>query len=153
MKFCYNTNSTLPKQCQSSRSVLKDGSRTFGLFWKEKNPSYNRRNTVSVLWFYNQIHRNFLLKKCEKLCTAKASHIFSTKNIGIFEILMFAILTKFVKMAPPTMLTITWFIFFSKPFFWKKSRLPLVFSSPVRKYRELLLSLWHCVGIGVGVTL
>ena len=46
MKFCYNTNSTLPKQCQSSRSVLQDGSRTFGLFWKEKNPSYNRRNTV-----------------------------------------------------------------------------------------------------------
>ena len=26
--------------------------------------------------------------------TAKASHIFSTKNIGIFEILMFEILTK-----------------------------------------------------------
>ena len=46
MKFCYNTNSTLPKQCQSSRSVLQDGSRTFGLFWKEKTPSYNRRNTV-----------------------------------------------------------------------------------------------------------
>ena len=32
MKFCYNTNSTLPKQCQSSRSVLQDGSSTFGLF-------------------------------------------------------------------------------------------------------------------------
>ena len=48
MKFCYNTNSTLPKQCQSSRSVLKDGSRTFGLFWKEKNLSYNRRNTVDL---------------------------------------------------------------------------------------------------------
>ena len=47
MKFCYNTNSTLPKQCQSSRSVLQDGSRTFGLFWKEKKkPSYNLRNTV-----------------------------------------------------------------------------------------------------------
>ena len=46
MKFCYNTNSTLPKQFQSSRSVLQDGSRTFGLFWKEKTPSYNRRNTV-----------------------------------------------------------------------------------------------------------
>ena len=30
MRFCYNTNSTLPKQCQSSRSVLQDGSRTFG---------------------------------------------------------------------------------------------------------------------------
>ena len=48
MKFCYNTNSTLLKQCQSSRSVLQDGSKTFGLFWKEKNPSYNRRNTVSL---------------------------------------------------------------------------------------------------------
>ena len=46
MKFCYNTNSTLPKQCQRSRSVLQDGSRTFGLFWKEKTPSYNLRNTV-----------------------------------------------------------------------------------------------------------
>ena len=46
MKFCYNTNSTLPKQCQSSRSVLQDGSRTFGLFWKEKTLSYNRKNTV-----------------------------------------------------------------------------------------------------------
>ena len=49
MKFCYNTNSTLPKQCQSSRSVLQDGSRTFGLFWKEKTPSYNRRNTLYCL--------------------------------------------------------------------------------------------------------
>ena len=37
-KFCYNTNSTLPKQCQNSRSVLQDGSRTFGLFWKKKKP-------------------------------------------------------------------------------------------------------------------
>ena len=48
MKFCYNTNSTLPKQCQSSRSILQDGSRTYGLFWKEKTPSYNRRNTVNA---------------------------------------------------------------------------------------------------------
>ena len=38
MKFCYNTTSTLPKQCQSSRSVLQDGSRTFGLLWKGKKP-------------------------------------------------------------------------------------------------------------------
>ena len=38
MKFCYNTNSTLPKQCQNSRSILQDGSRPFGLFWKEKKP-------------------------------------------------------------------------------------------------------------------
>ena len=46
MEVCYNINSTLPKQCQRSRSVLQDGSRTFGLFWKEKTPSYSRRNTV-----------------------------------------------------------------------------------------------------------
>ena len=58
MKFCYNTNSTLPKQCQSSRSVLKDGSRTFGLFWKEKNLTYNQRNTV----YRKEVHRRFLEK-------------------------------------------------------------------------------------------
>ena len=46
MKFCCETNSTLPKQCQRSRSILQNGSRTFGLFWKEKTLSYNRRNTV-----------------------------------------------------------------------------------------------------------
>ena len=55
MKFCYKTNSTLPKQCQSSRSVLQDGSRTFGLFWKEKTPSYNRRNTVSDFYLVKSI--------------------------------------------------------------------------------------------------
>ena len=54
MKFCYNTNSTLPKQCQSSRSILQDGSRTFGLFWKEKTPSYNRRNTVLDQFYHNR---------------------------------------------------------------------------------------------------
>ena len=36
MKFCYNTNFTLPKLSQRSRSILQDGSRSFGLFWKEK---------------------------------------------------------------------------------------------------------------------
>ena len=48
MKFCYNTNFTLPKQYQRSRSVLQDGSNSLGLFWKEKTPSYNRRNTVDI---------------------------------------------------------------------------------------------------------
>ena len=37
MKFCYSTSFTLPKQFQKARSVLKDGSRFLGLFWKEKN--------------------------------------------------------------------------------------------------------------------
>ena len=46
MKFCNNTNFTLPKQSQRSRSIFQDGSRSSGLFWKENNPSYNRRNTV-----------------------------------------------------------------------------------------------------------
>ena len=36
MKFRYNTNFDLPKQSQRSRSVLQDGSRSLGLFWKEK---------------------------------------------------------------------------------------------------------------------
>ena len=46
MNFCYNSNFTLPKQSQRSRSVFQDGSRSLGLFWKENNPSYNQRNTV-----------------------------------------------------------------------------------------------------------
>ena len=49
MKFCYNINFTLPKQSQRSRSILQDGSRSFGSFWKEKTLSYNRRNTVLKL--------------------------------------------------------------------------------------------------------
>ena len=35
-KFCYNTNFTLPKQSQRSRSILQDGSTSLGLFLKEK---------------------------------------------------------------------------------------------------------------------
>ena len=46
MKFCYDTNFTLPRQSQRSRSVLQDGSRSLGLFWKEKTLSYNQRNTA-----------------------------------------------------------------------------------------------------------
>ena len=46
MKFCNNSNFTLPKQSQRSRSVLEDGSRSLGLFWTENSLSYNRRNTV-----------------------------------------------------------------------------------------------------------
>ena len=37
----------------------------------------------------------FFVEKNERsFCNAKASHIFSTKNIGIYEILTFEILTK-----------------------------------------------------------
>ena len=48
MKFCNNTNFTLPKHSQRSRSVLQDGSRCLGWFWKEKTLSYNQRNTVNI---------------------------------------------------------------------------------------------------------
>ena len=52
MKFCYNTSLTPPKQSQRSRSILKDGSRFLGLFWKE-TMSYNQRFVVVVvLLFY-----------------------------------------------------------------------------------------------------
>ena len=37
MKCFNNANFTLPKQSQRSRSILQDGSRSLGLFWKEKN--------------------------------------------------------------------------------------------------------------------
>ena len=36
-KFCYNMSFTFPKQSQSSRSILQDGSRILGLFLNEKN--------------------------------------------------------------------------------------------------------------------
>ena len=49
MKFCYNTNFTFRKQSQRSRSILQDGSKSLGLFWKEKTPPYNRRNTIGFL--------------------------------------------------------------------------------------------------------
>ena len=50
MKFCNNNNFTLPKQSQRSRSVLQDGSRSLGFFWKEKTLSYNRINTVAKIY-------------------------------------------------------------------------------------------------------
>ena len=52
MKFCNNTNFTLPKQSQRSRSVLEDGSRSltdldlWDCLGRKKSLSYNRRNTV-----------------------------------------------------------------------------------------------------------
>ena len=62
---------------------------------RQLNELVRRVNSLSDLQVYNQIHWYFWLKKWEKLlhCTAKASHIFSTKNIGIFEMLTFEILT------------------------------------------------------------
>ena len=39
----------------------------------------------------------FLLEKNrERFCNAKATHVFSAKNFGVFEILTFEILTKYL---------------------------------------------------------
>ena len=46
MKFSFNTNFTIPKLSQRSRSILQDGSRSLGLFRKENTLSYNQRNLV-----------------------------------------------------------------------------------------------------------
>ena len=60
MKFWYNTTFTLLKQSQRSRSIsrsiFQDGSRSLGLFWKENNPSYNRRNTVHTFESVKGVH-------------------------------------------------------------------------------------------------
>ena len=60
MKFYYNSNFTLPKQSQRSRSILQDGSRSLGLFWKEKTLFYNRRNMVKAVLMINAAQRMFL---------------------------------------------------------------------------------------------
>ena len=54
MKFCYNTNFTLPIQSQRSRSILQDGSRSLGLFWKEKKL---QKNTFE--FFIHDVQSNF----------------------------------------------------------------------------------------------
>ena len=71
MKFCININFTLPKQSQRSRSILQDGSRSLGLFWKEKYPSYNRINTVffyiyDANWFCQTFQANFTHRSSQK---------------------------------------------------------------------------------------
>ena len=76
MKFCNNSNFTLPKQSQRCRSVLEDGSRSLGLFWTEKSPSYNRRNTVNILSPIRQaveIILNFRIKR--KLAPVQCSDV------------------------------------------------------------------------------
>ena len=68
MTFCNNTNFTLPKQSQRSRSILQDGSRSLGLFWKEKTQSYNQRNTVCCLAIFTMDNnfQGFLFTSQEK---------------------------------------------------------------------------------------
>ena len=43
-----------------------------------------RGQLLSVLRLYHQIHWYFCCKYERSFCNAKASHIFSTKNIGVF---------------------------------------------------------------------
>ena len=96
MKFCYNTNFTLPKQSQRSRSILQDGSRSLRLFWKEKTLSYNRRNTVFIKSVSSSTHEInikliFLAQEMFGAVHCKSSSHFSAKmaastvylNIGL----------------------------------------------------------------------
>ena len=46
MKFCYNTNSTLPKQCHDLDPSYKTDLELLDCFGRKKAPSYNQRNTV-----------------------------------------------------------------------------------------------------------
>ena len=98
MKFCYNTNFTLPKQCQRSRSILQDGSRTFGLFWKEKTPSYNRRNMVGlklarIHTVCKERHPNYIVNPGYlKHWYLKVSHIKEFNMDTIFTLITFQLL-------------------------------------------------------------
>ena len=82
MKFCYNTNCTLPKQSQGSRSVLQDGSRSLGLFWNEKTSNLqpkkygNTRNSsllnLSTSLFHFHLY-HFLLFIFNNACTTNSN--------------------------------------------------------------------------------
>ena len=57
------------------------------------NISYGPSRSLSVLLLYYTIlykYNDIFIEKNESL----ASHMFSTKNVGVFQILMFEILTK-----------------------------------------------------------
>ena len=67
MKFCYNTSSTFLNNPKKSRSV--SGRCIFlGLFWKENNLSYNRRNTIYLFCCCGQ-------KKKRKLLTSETVYL------------------------------------------------------------------------------
>ena len=87
MKFCYNTSFSLPKQSQSSISVLSDGSRFLGLFWKEKKipvlqlNKYIRflgLNPPSILQlYYTRIYFGFAF---HMLCPRYSRHLTPTAS-------------------------------------------------------------------------
>ena len=49
MKFCYNTNFTLPKNPKDLDLSYKTDLDLWDCFGRKKNPSYNQRNTVISL--------------------------------------------------------------------------------------------------------
>ena len=60
-----------------------------------ENSSYFCIKTQVIMFIFFPAIRARLFKAMKRsFCTAKASHIFSTKNIGVFEILTFEILTR-----------------------------------------------------------
>ena len=72
MKFCYNSNFTLPKQSHRSRSILQGRSRSLGLFWKE-----TRNVTVC-----NKCPRRFLIMTLIPGCDLQHSQGTLTLGVG-----------------------------------------------------------------------
>ena len=84
MKFCYNTNFTIPKQSQRSRSILQDGSRSLELFWKEKKtPSYKKYDTHRGTYHYVvQSQESPLSKGFDKIfCLLASENIRKQKDL------------------------------------------------------------------------
>ena len=77
MKFCNNTNFTLPIQSQRSRSVLEDGSRSLGLFWKEKNLRLITEEIRYELFIISCTKTEFNTRSVEQ-------HSFTMKNKSTF---------------------------------------------------------------------
>ena len=78
MKFCYNTNFTLPKQSQRSRSILQDGSKYLGLFWKENTLS----EEIRLLFNYQKADDKIFVCTFSKNVKAKLYHIENSKTRG-----------------------------------------------------------------------
>ena len=69
MKFCDNTNFTIPEQSQRSRSVLQDRSKSLGLFWKEKKLCLYQNKVVGfvmlrLIFSLNRLRATPLMMMC-----------------------------------------------------------------------------------------
>ena len=64
--FCYDTSFTLPKQSQRSRWILLDGSRFWGMIWKEKKLCL----ITEEIWYLADSFSREKIKKKKKIVFA-----------------------------------------------------------------------------------